>query len=143
MRYLSLSAAVLVLLATTSSLASQRRATESYLEIIEPQGGLYFREQRLIPGDASWTVFIGTPDIMVEAEVSENIVTVYFILYDMNGRDKIDQYLDVTPSNGFSYTFTNLPRGAFMLLAVGLATDLDEPIASDWQFPIVVIPRLQ
>jgi hypothetical protein len=140
MKSVILSVAVLYLCAITPVLAEEQSEAESHLNIVEPQGGLFYFGQQLLPGDPFWTIIIGTNSIIVEAEASENIITVNFFLYNLQDRNIINQFLDATPGNGFSCNFMNLTRGTFMLMAIGLATDFDDPLASDWRAPIVVIP---
>ena len=131
---------VLCLLSVVPATVVSQTSTDSYLHILEPQGGLYFYGQKLLPGDPFWTIIIGESDLQVQAEGSDNVLTVYFNLYDVQERESIDQQFDATPRDGFNCVFSNVPRGSYLLIALGLATDLEEPVASDWRTPILFVP---
>ncbi|HDS59647.1 MAG TPA: hypothetical protein ENN54_05070 [Thermoplasmatales archaeon] len=133
-------AVMLCLVPLAPALASPQQTGGSYLHIVEPQGGLYYHGQKLLPGDPFWTVIVGDRQMAVRAEGSDNVLTVYFTLYDVQEREVIDQQLDATPGDGFACLFSNVPRGTYLVIALGLAADLEEPVASDWRTPILFIP---
>lgn len=115
--------------------------TDSFITITEPEGGIYYHGERILPSFTPfWTAYIGSSTMDVETEASPNIVSVYFTLYDVREKDTVEKTLDVTPGDGFSCTFTTIPRGIYLVAAVALAVDIEEPVAADWHTPIVVLP---
>ena len=122
-------------------LADADRGMDSSIEILEPSGGIYYHGERIWPSFTPfWTAFIGSSTIEVETEASSNIVSVYFTLYDIREKETVDKTLDFTPGDGFSCTFINVPQGMYLVAAIALAVDTEEPVAADWRTPIFVLP---
>lgn len=114
---------------------------DSSIEILEPSGGIYYHGERVLPSFTPfWTAVIGSSTIEVETEASSNIVSVYFTLYEIREKETVDKTLDFTAGDGFSCTFTGVPWGVYLVAAVALAADVEEPVASDWHTPIFVLP---
>ncbi len=134
-------ALAIVLLIPALPVVEADSSNDSSIDITEPSGGIYIQGDRILPSFTPfWTAFIGTSSIDVETKASSNILTVYFTLYDVQAKETVDKRLDVTAGDGFSCTFSNVPRGIYLVAAVALAADIEEPVTSDWHTPIFVLP---
>ncbi|MGC9307796.1 MAG: hypothetical protein ACP5FL_03360 [Thermoplasmatota archaeon] len=113
---------------------------DASITIREPTGGIYYHGSQLAPDYAPfWTLILGT-HIQVTAETTGTVISVSFILYDVRSKEVIDKTLDITPADGFSCIFHDVPAGTYLLAAMALVADIEEPVASDWRTPVFVFP---
>ncbi|MFO8132678.1 MAG: hypothetical protein R6U10_01905 [Thermoplasmatota archaeon] len=136
-----LAAAVALLFLPLAPLAVQAEpGGDASVTITEPAGGIYYHGSRLTPNyTPSWTLILGA-SIQVTAETTGAVISVTFILYDVRDKTTVDKTTDVTPGDGFSGTFQVMPAGTYLVAAVALVADIEEPVASDWRTPIFVFP---
>ena len=76
-------------------------------------------------------ILLGSSSVIAEAEGSNNIIAVYFFIYDLRNKDIISSYWDFNSKDGWNSNF-NLSRGIYFIIATGTAIDIEEPIAIDW-----------
>lgn len=73
----------------------------------------------------------GKVNIQDSMKGSNNIIAVYFFIYDLRNKDIISSYWDFNSKDGWNSDF-NLSRGIYFIIATGTAIDIEEPIAIDW-----------
>lgn len=113
---------------------------DASITIMEPTGGIYYHGSQLTPDYAPfWTLILGT-HIQVTAETTGTVISVSFILYDVRGKEVVDKSTDITAGDGFSCTFNDVPAGTYLVAAMALVADIEEPVASDWRTPVFVFP---
>lgn len=116
---------------------------DSYISIVEPEGGLYIYGKKILPEfNPFWTIIIGQSFIKVRTEASNDILVSYFTLQDVMKREIVQAIWDNDRSDGFSCNFTHIRNGVYLIAVVALALDPDEPVAWDWRAPVAVISSL-
>ncbi|RLF43925.1 MAG: hypothetical protein DRN29_09310 [Thermoplasmata archaeon] len=115
-------------------LLTEVSASDSWIRIVEPSPGIYWKGEKIYSLDNA-IIIIGENSMHVEAEGSENIIAVYFSLYDVRGKDMVASYWDMNGNDGWQCDF-ELSKGIFILAAAGAALDIEEPVAIDW-FPVI------
>ncbi len=105
-------------------------ASATWIHITEPTPGIYIKEEKLIPLK-NMAILLGSSSVIAEAEGSNNIIAVYFFIYDLRNKDIISSYWDFNSKDGWNSDF-NLSRGIYFIIATGTAIDIEEPIAIDW-----------
>ncbi len=113
---------------------------EASVTIAEPAGGIYYHGSRLTSDyTPSWTLILGS-SLQVSAETTGAVISVSFILYDVRDKTTVDKTTDITPGDGFSGTFDGVHAGVYLLAAMALVADIEDPVASDWRTPVFVFP---
>ncbi|KAA0001888.1 MAG: hypothetical protein FE048_04755 [Thermoplasmata archaeon] len=113
---------------------------DSYIHIVEPEGGLYIYGKKILPEfNPFWTVIIGQSFINVRAEASNDILLSYFTLQDVMKREIVQGVWDKDKSDGFSCSFTNIQNGVYLIAVIALALDPNEPVAWDWRAPVAIL----
>jgi len=105
-------------------------AHDSWIHITEPEPGLYFNGEKVVPLN-NIVITIGGSALHIEATGSSNIVTVYFTMYNTLKKNMTESCWDTNGMDGWQCVFTP-SRGMYVLGAAGLAIDIDEPVALDW-----------
>jgi len=105
-------------------------ANDSWIKIIEPSPGIYWQGEKIFSLENA-IVMIRCNDIHIEAEGSENIIAVYFSMYDIRNKDMIASFWDTYGNDGWSCDF-DLEKGIYIIAAAGAALDIEEPVAIDW-----------
>lgn len=133
-KYLCLIAIILFFVLINAN-ANFFNANDSWIKISEPEPGIYFNGEKIIPSRIY--VFIGENIIDVSANASNNIFTAYFFLYDIMKKDLVEGIWDGNALDGFSCEFS-LNTGVYAIAVAGFALDTEEPVAIDWITPVIV-----
>lgn len=127
---------VVLCLIAMISLPYSSAKNDSWIKITNPSPGLYFKGEEIFPLRSS-VILIGSYSLKVKAEGSDNIIAVYFALYDVRNKDIVNNHWDMEKSDGWSWD-TELKRGIYALMVAGAAIDFEEPVAIDWLFVVVI-----
>jgi hypothetical protein len=140
MKRLLAALAVLLFLPLAPIAVEGEPSEDASITILEPTGGIYYHGSQLTPNFAPiWTLVLGT-HIQVTAATTGSIISVSFILYDVRDKELVYKTLDITAADGFSCTFNEVPAGTYMVAAMAIVADIEEPVASDWRTPVFVFP---
>ncbi|HDN96208.1 MAG TPA: hypothetical protein ENG71_04000 [Thermoplasmatales archaeon] len=127
---------VVLCLIAMISLPYSSAKNDSWIKITNPSPGLYFKGEEIFPLRSS-VILIGSYSLKVKAEGSDNIIAVYFALYDVRNKDIVNNHWDMEKSDGWNWD-TELKRGIYALMVAGAAIDFEEPVAIDWLFVVVI-----
>ena len=140
MKWLLTALAVLLFLPIAPVAVEAGPGDDASIKIVEPMGGIYYHDSQMTPNYAPfWTLILGT-HIPVTAETTGTVISVSFILYNVRDKLVVDKTLDITAADGFSCTFNEVPAGTYMVAALALVADIEDPVASDWRTPVLVFP---
>ncbi|MCD6512260.1 MAG: hypothetical protein J7K61_01480 [Thermoplasmata archaeon] len=108
---------------------------QPWIKINEPTPGIYYHGQKIM--DSKFCIFIGQNDINVTAIASSDIMMVYFSASNVMSKEVVENEWDTDKADGFSHSFA-LSRGIYVIAAVGVAVDINNPVAFDW-IPVVIL----
>jgi len=129
---------VILLLISPVFIPAPAKSTEdTWIKITMPQPGIYLHCNKIM--NSRMYIFIGTDSIHVLTNQSNNILMVYFAIYNVITKEMVQGEWDTNGNDGFSYTFTNLHTGIYAIAAIAAAFDINEPVAFDWIMPVIVI----
>jgi len=112
-------------------------ATDSWIKIEEPTPGIYWHGEKIL-SIKNAVVMIGMGGkIDVEAAASENVITIYFSLYNLREKNMTASCWDTTKADGWSCSF-DVERGIYVLIAAGAAIDINEPVAIDYMIVMIL-----
>jgi|GEM_PF-1991873 len=110
--------------------------TDSWIKIVEPSPGIYWHGDKVF-SIKNAVVMIGMGnEINVEATGSDNIISVYFSLYDAREKNMTTSQWDLNKNDGWGCTLY-AERGIYVLVAAGAAIDINEPVAVDYTLLVV------
>lgn len=109
--------AIAILLFFIFPLLPSSIATNSWIKIVEPSPGMYWQGRKIFPLKNA-IILIGYSSINVEAEGSENIIMVYFSMYDIWNKNMVASFWDINNADGWSCSF-DLERGGLYSACCG------------------------
>ncbi len=116
--------------------SGENKATlQPWIKINDPSPGIYYHGQKIM--NSRFCIFIGENNINVTAIASSDILMVYFSASNVFTKEVVENEWDIDKSDGFTHSFT-LSRGVYVIAAVGVSFDINNPVAFDW-IPVVIL----